>query len=858
MPTPRGRLRERSQIGALAVVALAATLLLVFVGRRDGLKPEPASAAASSWTGLVGDGRPKVDVDRWHVVLLKAPSLAAHLTAAGGSASEDQERRWTRQAAEAQKRLISRLALQGAQISVEFSYTRVINGFSAALDPQATALLERAPEVKGVYPVRVGYPATLAPSLVKKAMRTAGASAHPSGLLLPGFTGRGVTVALLDTGVDRFHPYLSGHVLPGRDIVGATGFASAQANPSASTDLERHGTEMAGVIVGHGGPYGITGIAPGATILPYRVAGWQRDVTGSWAVYGRSDQLVAGLEAAVDPNGDGDSHDAARIALVGLAEPYLSFADAPEAMALDGALALDTLVVAPAGNDLAAGPAFGSISGPAGATGSLTVAAADLRRKTDEVRVAVRVGLVIRVARSLPLAGAFAPKGTLDLAAAAPRRGASGAPLQLADFFDDAGESLVAGRAALVPAGQSAEVAVENAARAGAYAVLVYGDGLPAGALGLDQNVVVPVIAFPERDAERLLVSLDTGKHVGVSIGRPRAARNAAGSRIAQFSSRGLAYDGRVKPDLAAPGVTIPTAEPGTNEDGTPRFGSVNGTSVAAAGVAGAAALLAQARPGLSASDLMGLLVGTAKPLPHDSITAQGAGLIDLGAGTAAELSATPATLALRLIGAKPRRTVRGIVVRNVSIRPLRLRIGGGVGSETFSLTVRPRRLVLRPGKTARLRVTAKNAGRLEEPLEGAVTITPSSGVPIRVPWVAAPKPKGAGLLSHLTLVPSTFNPAETYARLTLHAGRVFLGRPRPWIQPVSRLEIALRTKKGKRLGLLARLRDQLPGQYYFGITGRAPTGQVLGPGGYRLIIRAYPTAPGPASLKSIEFKIER
>ena len=70
---------------------------------------------------------------------------------------------------------------------------------------------------------------------------------------------------------------------------------------------------------------------------------------------------------------------------------------------------------------------------------------------------------------------------------------------------------MVAGRAALVPAGGSSELAVENAARAGAYAVLLYGRGLPAGALGLDENVVVPVVVFPQKAAERMLTALNAG-----------------------------------------------------------------------------------------------------------------------------------------------------------------------------------------------------------------------------------------------------------------------------------------------------------------------------------------------------------
>ena len=110
-----------------------------------------------------------------------------------------------------------------------------------------------------------------------------------------------------------------------------------------------------------------------------------------------------------------------------------------------------------------------------------------------------------------------------------------------------------------------------------------------------------------------------------------RTTPNSGEGKVAQFSSSGLAFDARVKPDVVAPGVALETAEPGTNPDGSARFGTVNGTSVAAALVGGGAALLAQARPYLDAEALKGLLVGSARPLAGDPVASQGAGLIDVG-----------------------------------------------------------------------------------------------------------------------------------------------------------------------------------------------------------------------------------
>src|SRR4029453_9705924 len=101
--------------------------------------------------------------------------------------------------------------------------------------------------------------------------------------------------------------------------------------------------------------------------------------------------------------------DAARIALVPLVEPFAAFADDPLARAVDGALRLDTLVVAAAGNDGPPGPAFGSIGGPGGARSGVAVAAANAGRAVTEVRVVVRAGLRVLFDRLGPLSGARAP-----------------------------------------------------------------------------------------------------------------------------------------------------------------------------------------------------------------------------------------------------------------------------------------------------------------------------------------------------------------------------------------------------------------------------------------------------------------
>ena len=302
-------------------------------------------------------------------------------------------------------------------------------------------------------------------------------------------------------------------------------------------------------------------------------------------------------------------------------------------------------MVTPAGNDGPAGPGYGSIASPGGAPDALTVGAADLRSQAEEVRVAVRSGIELLLDRRLPLAGAVTSSQPMVLTLAAPHTSPDAEP-ELSDFFDGHGVSTVAGRAALIRAGHDPRLAIEDAVSAGARAVVLYGAEFPAGGLGLDESVDVPVVSVPDRVGFAAVAALSRGLKPVLSVGVPDAVHNGSSAEIAPFSSRGLAFDARVKPDVSAPGVVLATSEPGSNDDGSPRFGTVNGTSAAAAIVAGAAALLAQARPGLGGADLRSLLTATAHPLGDTSVTAQGSGLVDVGAAAATELAAEPDTLA--------------------------------------------------------------------------------------------------------------------------------------------------------------------------------------------------------------------
>jgi Subtilase family len=845
------RPRRSSAAALLLLVGLAATIVAVLVhAARDGgggSRNGTLGLDASAWSGLVGSERPEVAVGERVIVVLEGPSLAQRVARAGGLASSSRQRRWTAAALATQQQLIAELAIKGIRVRPDFRYTRVLAGFSAVLDAPAIAVLERRDDVEGVYPVRVAYPAAQETPLLEPDEEQPGR--YDADVGLPGFGGRGVTIALLDTGVDRFHPALHGRVREGFDVVANDESALAEAPPGRPADFERHGTQLAGILVGAGGPGLPDGIAPRAGLLPIRVGGWQPDVTGSYSVYARSDQVIAGLERAVDPNHDGDAQDAARIAVLGFAEPFGAFPDSPTARAVAGALALDTLVVVPAGNDGPAGARYGRVSGPGGAAAALTVGAADLRPETRNVRVTLRVGLEVEFAGAVSLAGPDAPEESLSLPVAAPQAPTGPSGINLDDFFDSRGSSLVAGRAALVPAGEAPERAAEAAVRAGAAAVVLYGARLPSEALALSGGTAVPVVSVPADAATRTLDALRRGASARIAVGAPKADVNRDASRVAVFSSRGLAFDGRVKPDLVAPGVSLLAAEPGENENGTARYGIVSGSSAAAALVAGSAALLAQARTDLDAPSLKGVLVGSAQPLPGESVRAQGTGVLDLGAAAASELAASPTTLAFGgRAGAVSRRL---LVVRNVSTRVLDVRV------RSAPLRASVARTRLRPGRSARIWLTARvrSAG---QPIEGAVELIPAGGGSIRVPWVVAPRPIEPDLLGSIVLEPERFKPSDTApAVLAFRAGSILRSEQGEETEPVARLELELWRENGRKLGLIAQLRNLLPGQFLYGLTGRGPGGKRLRAGGYVLRLAAYPTGGGPPTRREVPFTIE-
>jgi subtilisin family serine protease len=826
-----------------AAGATAATVLFGTVGAR-AQEPSVASLDEAGWQGVLGV-RALVSTAQRYVVLLDAPSLAARVREAGGQATEAEMRGWTAAAVGVQEQFLARMAAAGARVAPEFRYARVLNGFSSRLDPTSLSLLERDREVAGIYPVRIAYPAqtTELPDAPVSAV---------TGLEVPGLDGSGVTVALIDTGVDPSHPYLRSSVLSGIDVLNPGSGGIAQPHPTIPGRPERHATELAGIVTGSEGPDGLHGVAPGASILPVRVAGWQPNAEGGYTVYSRTDQILAGLEGAVDPNGDGDAHDAARIALVGVVEPYAAFPDGPLARAIAGVTALDTLVVVPAGNDGRAGPSFGSIAGPGGAPAALTVAAADARLAAPTVRVHVRAGLRVLFEDALPLGGAPADTVTAGIVVVTRPEAARG----IAGLFGEDGLSTVAGAAALLPRGVLSEETVEEATTAGAVAVFVDGS-LPAGAFSLDVPAGVPVVGLPSELVREIRALLASGVPVTVAIGSVDLVENEGGGSVAAFSSRGLALGGGLKPELLAAGIAVPTSEPGRSEEGEVRFGTMSGTSAAAAVAAGAAAILAEGRPRIGATDLHGLLVGSAQRTDLDA-AASGAGLLDLRAAVQQEVASEPAVVSFGTALSNSSGIERILRIKNVSTRRLTVTIeSAALAPKGVEITVDPRRLQLRAGRSAEVVVRADTRELSEQAgvATGDLVLRASGSPEVHVPWAIAVPEQAVDLVSRLSLRSTGGRVSDaTPAVLSLVVGAV-TATPDPQVRAVDLLEVQL-WRAGKLLGVLAKRRELLPGRYAFGLTGRGADGERLPAGSYVVRVVARPGDGARKQAESITYRV--
>ena len=572
----------------------------------------PTPQTASLPLGVKLDPGLRVASGPKSVVVSLTELAAADVAAQGPTAQQAQVRRARAQ----QDAVIASAQRLDGNVRVLGRTGKATNVVMLSIDAGTLAALAADPAVVSIKPV-IDYQMAL-----DETVPYVGATAVQAA----GFKGKGVRVAVLDSGIDYTHAAFGGagtleayeaaygaspddplntttdglfptaKVVGGYDFVGETWDGAAN-TPSLAPDPDPidsggHGTHVADIIGG------LKGVAPGVSLYAVKVCSAQSTACSGVA-------LIEGMDFAVDPNGDGSTDDHVDVVNMSLGSDYGVAFDDDLSYAVDQASKVGVLTVAASGN----GGDKPYISGTPG------VAKSALSVAETEVPSAVQFPLVVdspdvikgtytntTTVTWADLGSGFSGDVTY-IGRACPANSKDGDPSEDPYLADPNGAAVV-----LIDRGAcSVSLKVDRAAKDGAKAVLV---GLVAAGDAYSFSygggaTFVPTLVIQDSLRQAIIANIAAPVHVTVS---DAVAVSLVGS-IVSSSSRGPAMDTNLlKPEIGAPGASV-SAEVGTGTD-TTAFG---GTSGATPMVAGAAALLRGAFPGRSVAEIKAVLMNTAE-----------------------------------------------------------------------------------------------------------------------------------------------------------------------------------------------------------------------------------------------------
>jgi len=249
-----------------------------------------------------------------------------------------------------QSLLSSTVELNGGKVGHNY---KIIDAFSAKIPAAKISMLSRMPEIEKIYYDQiVSLPPQPMPEtgiLLTRSTQTIGANYVWNTF---GYTGTGIKVAIIDSGIDYNHPDLGGGFGHGKKVAGGYDFVNNDANP---LDDNGHGTHVAGIVAANGT---LKGVAPNATLFAVKVC----DSSGSCS----TSNIIAGIDWSI-----AHSANIISMSLGGSTQPNDEFADV-EAIVSDAAVEKGVVVVAAAGNE---GPGTGTVDAPGSARKVITVGA---------------------------------------------------------------------------------------------------------------------------------------------------------------------------------------------------------------------------------------------------------------------------------------------------------------------------------------------------------------------------------------------------------------------------------------------------------------------------------------------------
>jgi minor extracellular serine protease Vpr len=685
----------------------------------------------TSLVGLGGDFGPAALLgDRQLTVILKLSGAsvgerAAEAKKQGRELSKAERDRLRAELKAAQDGLKGRIEGSGGRVL--FDYQDAYNGVAVRTAASNLPALAGLPGVERVLPSRT-FERDNTPGVQYIEANDAWADL--------GRTGDGVTIAVLDTGVDYFHANFGGSgdpddfendngeivepgsfptakVVAGTDFVGDDYDASSD-DPAVATphpdpdpkDCNGHGSHVAGSAAGFGvlddgstytGPYDATtysntfrvgpGVAPEADVIAVRVFG----CAGSTSEAVLIDALDFSLQEGAD------------VVNMSLGSPF-GRDDEPSTVASNTLAENGVVVVAAAGN---AGPGAYITDAPGVASRAISAAALDASGATfPGATAALSTGKSITMINAN---GASFTSGT-TLPVAVLRTSYPDGPVSLGcdpvEYTSFPGG--VTGKLVVTVRGTCARVAraiYGQQAGAAAVAMINTDAGFPPFEGEITSNpdtgepFTVTIPFFGVRGVLGPAATADGDDLVAADGGSatltPTTVPNLGFQRFATFTSGGPAnVDSDAKPDVTAPGVSVLSTAVGTGDRGT----RISGTSMATPMTAGVAALVTEAHPAWSTEAIKGAIVGTAnagaaKIAAGYSPRRGGSGVVDArkAVDTVAYATTTGGTAALNF-GYEPRNTAYSetlpVTLNNTSGSPITYNLDAALVGTTFGAEV--------------------------------------------------------------------------------------------------------------------------------------------------------------------------
>ena len=610
-------------------------------------------------TAYAPDERVRIVIELEDAPLLDSHKVSQYASVTDfldSSAAQSSERKLER----ARKAVKSQLATKLDDVEVRYEYTTVFNGLSVEADYADLEAIQDLPGVKDAYVSQVYQliEPVNEPKLADSVPAIGGDISQNTG-----YTGKGMVVAILDTGLDTSHEAfqngvngakytktdiqakISGNPLQAGEISVDSVYKSSKIpfvydyydNDTNVSGGNSHGTHVAGIVGANGGQ--VTGVAPDAQLMILKIFG--DDGSGAY-----DSDILAALDDAVMLGADAINMSLGMTAGFSQADEakmqqvYQRVKNAGISLMCAAGNEYSSSYKSASGTDLplASNPDNGAVASPSTYDAALSVASMNNVKATApylllgerKIRYSDPAETVSKQIASL--------NGTYEYV-----------DCGVGATTDFTGKAL-SGKVALIQrAGEeNGEILTfaqkeANAKAAGAKAVIIY-DNVEGDLVNMSTDGNIPAVFISKADGEAMLAAAD--KHVSFSKSYLSQFQDAYSGKMSDFSSWGVTPDLKLKPEITAPGGDIYSTLPGG------LYGSMSGTSMASPHMAGAAVVMAQyITEELGGTDMTQqeitalsnkLLMSTAVPVKNEqglpySPRKQGAGLVQLGRATTAK-----------------------------------------------------------------------------------------------------------------------------------------------------------------------------------------------------------------------------